>query len=99
MGTLNLDDRRAERDNKPHKLTLDGDEWELPAKLPLVAIEYMESLKIRAAVGVLFGEDAIDRLAPLLDQDDIEDIFSELYGVGEDAKPKKKEPKDHLPKQ
>ncbi len=97
MSVLNLDERRAERDNKPHTLTLDGDVWELPPKLPLVAIEYMEGLKIRAAVGVLFGEDAVDRLAPMLDQDDIEDIFSELYGVGDD-KPKKKAPQDHLAK-
>lgn len=119
--TLDLDRRRAERDEKPHKVILDGDEWELPSRLPVVVIEDLARGNLRSVVSTLFGavpgeaerakhddsargraaqgrvvDGIIDRLAPLVDQEMLEAILDELYELG-DKKPKKKQPKDHLP--
>lgn len=55
---LDLDKRRAERDDKPHKVMLDGDEWELPARLPLVVAEDLAQGHLRAVIAGTFGAQA-----------------------------------------
>lgn len=60
MGALDLDKRRAERDDKPHKVLLDGDEWELPNPLPLVVAEDLAHGKLRDVIAGTFGYKAAE---------------------------------------
>lgn len=97
MGTvLDLDKRRDERDEKPHLVTLDETEWELPARLPMVAVQRLAEGNIEAVIGLTFGATAkgdkatqavIARLGPLLDKDLLETVLNDLYDLG-DGKPK-----------
>lgn len=58
---LDLDRRRAERDEKPKQVTLDGDEWELPARLPLVVIEDLTNGHVRSVIAGTFGAAAAEK--------------------------------------
>jgi hypothetical protein len=55
---LDLDKRRAERDDVALGVTLDGDEWELPARLPLVVSEDLANGRLRAVIAGTFGAKA-----------------------------------------
>lgn len=52
---LDLDKRRAERNDEPHRVMLDNDEWELPARLPLVVAEDLAKGQLRAVIAGTFG--------------------------------------------
>lgn len=52
---LDLDKRRAEREDVTHKVMLDGDEWELPARLPLVVAEDLAKGQLRSVIAGTFG--------------------------------------------
>lgn len=87
MGTLDLDKRREEY-GEGHVVTLGGESYSLPAKFPVIVAQYLQQGRVDLAVGVLFGNDAIDVVSPLLNDDDIEAILFELYGLEEpDARP------------
>jgi hypothetical protein len=91
MATIDLDKRRAERDEKPHTVTLDGDEWELPNPLPLVVAQDLASGDFRSVIRGTFGSSAankraadavVARLEPLLDDDSLSEMFGALYDIG-----------------
>lgn len=104
---LDLDKRRAERDDKPHRVVLDGDEWELPARLPLVVAEDLSRGNLRAVIAGTFGANAGDerstekvvtRIGKILDKDLMEEVLDELYDLGDKPKKGRKQPQDRLPK-
>ena len=105
---LDLDQRRADRDEKPKTVRLDGDEWELPARLPLIVAEDLSRGNLRAVIAGTFGANAgderatekvVNRLGKVLDKDLMEVVLDELYDLGDEPKKKRrKEPQDHLPK-
>ena len=81
MASLDLDARRAEYADDAHEVTLGGQVWALPPRFPLLAVEYITTGRVSAAVGLLFGAEAIDTLAPLLNEDDLNAIADKLYGL------------------
>lgn len=70
MATLNLDKRRDERDDEPHKVTLDGREWKLPARLPLVVAEDLASGRLRAVIAGTFGAEDGEAAREGIEDDD-----------------------------
>jgi len=84
MTVLDLDARRAERGDG-HQVTLAGQTWTLPARLPLIVGQYLSAGDVEGAVESLFGKDAVSTIAPILDDDDLEQITKELYGLDSDA--------------
>lgn len=86
MGTLDLDKRREEY-GEGHVVTLGGETYTLPAKFPVIVAQHLQQGRIDLAVGVLFGTDAIDVVSPMLNDDDINAILFELYGLEEPDQP------------
>lgn len=82
MGTLDLDKRREEY-GEGHVVTLGGESYTLPPKFPVIVAQHLQAGRVDLAVGVLFGDDAIDVVAPMLNDDDINAILFELYGLDE----------------
>lgn len=83
MARLDLDAARAEYDDEDHLVVLAGAEWTLPAKFPVIVAQYMATGQIDKAVSALFsGEgDPVAVVAPLLNDDDLDRIMRDLYGV------------------
>lgn len=78
---FDLDKRREQNAKTPKEVILDGDTWSLPADFPIICAEYFMDGKFSAAVGVLFGEGNIGRLAPLLGLEMMKDLAEEVYGA------------------
>jgi hypothetical protein len=85
MTKLNLDAARAEANEEDHVVTLDGHDYTLPARWPVLATERLMNGEATAAVALLFGEDHVDAVAPLLSVDDLNAIGEQLYGFSEEA--------------
>jgi len=84
MGRLDLDARRAEYADERHVVVLADREWELPARFPLMVAQHLQAGQVDKAIVGLFGDDSLDVLAPLLNDDDLESIMSELYDLDTD---------------
>lgn len=76
---LDLDGRRAERDDKPKEVRLGGEVWELPAKMPILFAGYLGKGEFDAAIEVLFGTGAVAKIGRLIDLDTLRDLSTELY--------------------
>ena len=82
---LDLDAKRAARDdaiNLPHEVTLGGETFTLPARLPLEVLDLMSDGQFRDAFRVLLFDDPdqVDRFFKHRPDDaDLEDIMG-LYG-------------------
>jgi len=85
MVRLDLDARRAEAQGEPHEVVLGGVTYQLPAEFPVVAGEYLASAEMSAAVGLLFGQDNVAAVLPVLTAEDINAIVDECYGFGGDV--------------
>src|SRR5262245_55837673 len=81
MGRLDLDAIHAEATETPHIVVLAGQEWSLPPIFPLVVAEHLQAGQCRDAIALLFGEDAVDVLSPVLGLEDIDMIAEALYDV------------------
>lgn len=83
--TVDLDARRAARREKLGEaptVTLGGDTYTLPHRLPLEAIELGAEGKVWSVIVALFGADQAEKLRPLgLDTDDLQDLFTAVYGT------------------
>ena len=90
MARIDLDAKRAARDeatNTPHEVTLGGDTFILPARIPLEVIDLMAEGAFREAFGVLLDDPGqVERFfAHRPDDGDLEDIMG-LYGqLGESS--------------
>lgn len=84
MAKLDLDARRAEY-GEGHEVTLAGKAWELPPKFPMAIAQYLQAGELDKAVAALFGEDAVDTVLPVLNDDDLNAILGDLYGLNDDA--------------
>lgn len=92
MARLDLNARRAARneaENQPHEVALgfgpDGKElvWTLPPRMPLLFLDNLAQMQFGDAMRELLG-DQWERFATVGPElDDMVDIASELYGVGE----------------
>lgn len=80
MAELDLDARRAEANLEPHKVTIGGKVYGLPAELPLMFADHLSHGEMRLAVELLFGEEEADEVAPLLSDADLMAI-AEIYGT------------------
>lgn len=87
---LDLDARRAEQSDGIKKVvTLGGNDYELPPRMPLYFAQYLMAGRFADAVALLFGAEHEPVVGPLLDFDgvggDLTTITRELYGftVGE----------------
>lgn len=85
---LDLDARRAERE--PKRVRLGGREWELPADLPLYALNLLvdrdsgEQAPLRTLAESLVGPDEAVEFLRHLDGHTMGVILSEVYGLGDD---------------
>jgi hypothetical protein len=86
MATVDLDAKRAARSeatNQPHEITLGGEQFTLPARIPLESIELMAEGAFRQAFRILLFDDPdqVDRFfSHRPDDGDLEEIMA-LYGA------------------
>jgi hypothetical protein len=87
VARVDLDARRAAAGNEPHVVVLEGVEYRIPAKLPLVTAERMIAGDFRDALRLMFGEEHVDAVASAITLDDLLAIADAAYGltVGESA--------------
>jgi hypothetical protein len=81
---LNLDAARAEANEEDHVVTLDGQDYTLPARWPVLTTEKLMNGEASAAIALLFGAENVEAVAPLLSVDDLNAIGEQLYGFTED---------------
>lgn len=87
MSELDLDAKRAARAEKlgaAPVLKVGGEAFALPHRLPLVVLEEIAHGKFVSGFTLLLGgNDEARRLLVMhgFDQDDLKDLFTELYGV------------------
>lgn len=77
---LDLDQRLAERDQKPKEVRLGGQVWELPPKMPILFAGYLAKGDFDAAIEMLFGAGAVAKIGRLVDMDVLKAMSEELYG-------------------
>jgi hypothetical protein len=78
VARVDLDARRAQLED--HVVVLDGAEYRLPARLPLVVAESLVAGEFRVALSGMFGDQAegvVDRIT----LDDLLAIASDAYGL------------------
>lgn len=85
MGVLDLDARRAEANDEPHQLTLGGETYELPARVPLAFVEELSNNRFYEAIALLFGADNAEPVFALLSAEDLDVIAKDLYDMGGDG--------------
>ena len=80
MARVDLDARRAQAGAKPHVVVLDGVEYSLPARLPLVIAENLVEGNFRDAIRGMFGPDS-EAVVDALTLDDLLAIAEQAYGL------------------
>jgi hypothetical protein len=81
MARVDLDARRAQFGAEDHVVVLDGIEYRLPAKLPLVVAQRFVEGDYAAALRGMFGEAHADRVLATISLDDLLAIAEDAYGL------------------
>jgi hypothetical protein len=79
VARVDLDARRAQQED--HVVVLDGAEYRLPARLPLVVAEEMVAGNFRVALTGMFGEAQSGAVVDAISLDDLLAIARECYGL------------------
>lgn len=85
MAHLDLDAfhaAQAEENGEPKTLTLGGETYTLPHKLPLAMSVAIKDRDWRTVAELFFG-DAADTVLGQIDGKDLDEIYSKLYGTDE----------------